>query len=59
MNRLINKQDIEGALEDVHMMNELDIETLANKYESITKIVSWLCIIIHKVLLPLDVPRIV
>lgn len=38
-NRLINKQDIEGALEDVDLIQELDIETLVNKHECPTKIV--------------------
>lgn len=38
--RLINKQDIEGALEDFELLKELELEALVNKHECPTKIVS-------------------
>ena len=38
--RLVNKQDVEGALEEVDMSKQLNLSLLANTYQCPTRIVS-------------------
>ena len=39
--RLLNKQDLDEAMDEVEIVNELNIEQMVNENKCPTKIVSW------------------